>query len=117
MFILFYFPVYLFLNSLSFAFWNRGNLSLTILPTSVLRLSFIGDDGHSERLLTLSSKSECSAVVIDEIPADNSGRSFLVNSPDGRVAYFWCAEKSKLLGIEFISKVCITLPMMIAVIT
>ncbi|KAK9189468.1 hypothetical protein WN943_018065 [Citrus x changshan-huyou] len=82
----------------------RGNLSLTILPTSDLRLSFIGDDGHSERLLTLSSKSECSAVVIDEIPADNSGRSFLVKSPDGRVAYFWCAEKSKLLGIEFISK-------------
>ncbi|KAJ4720005.1 Flocculation protein [Melia azedarach] len=82
----------------------RGNLSLTILPTSDLRLSFIGDDGHTERLLTLSSKSECSAVVIDDILADNSGRSFLVKSPDGRAAYFWCSERSKLLGIELISK-------------
>lgn len=79
------------------------------MPTSDLRLSFIGDDGHTERLLTLSSKSECSAVVIDDILADNSGRSFLVKSPDGRAAYFWCSERSKLLGIELISKVCIRL--------
>ncbi|KAJ0046915.1 hypothetical protein Pint_06436 [Pistacia integerrima] len=82
----------------------RGNLSLTILPTSDLRLSFIGDDGHTERLFTLSSKSECSAVVIDEITADHSGRSFLIEIPDSRVSYFWCSEKSKLLGIELISK-------------
>ncbi|XP_044461765.1 uncharacterized protein LOC123193057 [Mangifera indica] len=82
----------------------RGNLSLAILPTSDLRLSFLGDDGHTERLFTLSSKSECSAVVIDEIPADHSGRSFRIESPDSRVSYFWCSEKSKLFGVELISK-------------
>ncbi|XP_044508510.1 uncharacterized protein LOC123227549 [Mangifera indica] len=82
----------------------RGNLNLTILPTSDLRLSFFGDDGHTERLFTLSSKSECSAVVIGEIPADHSGRSFLMEIPDSRISYFWCSEKSKLLGIELISK-------------
>lgn len=77
-----------------------------MLPTSDLRLSFFGDDGRTEKLSTLSSKSQCTAVVIKEIPADNSGRSFLVKLPNGREVYFWCAEKSKLLGIELLSKVC-----------
>ncbi|KAH7548198.1 hypothetical protein JRO89_XS14G0082300 [Xanthoceras sorbifolium] len=82
----------------------RGNLSLSVLPTSDLRLSFIGDDGHTERLFTFSSKFQCSAIVIEVIPTDNSGRSFLIKIPDDRVLYFWCSEKSKLLGIELISK-------------
>jgi hypothetical protein len=84
----------------------RGNLNLTILPTSDLRLSFIGDDGRTERLFTLGSKSQCAAVAVDEIPADNSGRSFLIKIPDGQVFYFWCSEKSRLLGIELLVKVC-----------
>ncbi|CAJ1970984.1 unnamed protein product [Sphenostylis stenocarpa] len=83
---------------------NRGNLTLVLLPSSDLRLSFIGDDGKTERLFTLTSKSQCSAVVIDEIPTDGSGRSFLVSSPDSRAFYFWCSEKSKLLGIELLRK-------------
>ncbi|GAV56795.1 hypothetical protein CFOL_v3_00337 [Cephalotus follicularis] len=83
---------------------TRGNLSLTLLPTSHLRLSFIGDDGRTERLFTFSSNFHCSAVAITEIPADTSGRSFLVKIPNGRVFYFWCSEKSKLLGIELLSK-------------
>ncbi|TYI78282.1 hypothetical protein E1A91_D06G200300v1 [Gossypium mustelinum] len=83
----------------------RGNLILTLLPTSDLRLSFVGDDGQTERLFTLSDKPQCAAVSIDEIPADNSGRSFLVKIPDGEVFYYWCSEKSKLLGIELLSKV------------
>jgi hypothetical protein len=66
----------------------RGNLNLTILPTSNLRLSFIGDDGRTERLFTLGSKSQCAAVAVDEIPVDNSGRSFLIKIPDGQVFYF-----------------------------
>ncbi|KAI9156735.1 hypothetical protein LWI28_011347 [Acer negundo] len=82
----------------------RGNLSLSVLPTSDLRLSFIGDDGQTERLFTFSSKIQCSAIVIEKIQADNSGRSFLVKIPDDRVLYFWCSEKAKLLGIELISK-------------
>ncbi|XP_022765045.1 uncharacterized protein LOC111310150 [Durio zibethinus] len=82
----------------------RGNLSLTLLPTSDLRLSFVGDDGLTERLFTLSSKPQCAAFSINEIPADNSGRSFLVKTPDGKVFYYWCSEMSKLLGIELLSK-------------
>ncbi|XP_061343503.1 uncharacterized protein LOC133289552 [Gastrolobium bilobum] len=82
----------------------RGNLTLVLLPSSDLRLSLIGDDGKTERLFTLTSKSQCSAVVVDEIPSDSSGRSFLVRTPDSRTFYFWCSEKSKLLGIELLAK-------------
>lgn len=74
------------------------------MPTSDLRLSFSGDDGRTERLFTLSSKSQCTSVAVDEIPADNSGRSFLLKIPDGQIFYFWCSEQSKLLGIELLAK-------------
>ncbi|KAG5239925.1 RNI superfamily protein [Salix suchowensis] len=82
----------------------RGDLNLTLLPTTGLRLSFIGDDGNTERLFTLSGKTQCAAVEVDEIPADSSGRSFNLKISDGRVFYFWCSEKSKLLGIELVAK-------------
>ncbi|KAE8732885.1 RNI-like superfamily protein [Hibiscus syriacus] len=82
----------------------RGNLSLTLLPTSDLRLSFVGDDGQTERLFTLSDKPQCAVVSINEIPADISGRSFLVKVPDDKAFYYWCSEKSKLLGVELLSK-------------
>ncbi|XVF83869.1 hypothetical protein PTKIN_Ptkin16aG0528000 [Pterospermum kingtungense] len=82
----------------------RGNLSLTLLPTSDLRLSFIGDDGQIERLFTFSGKQQCAAVSINEIPADYSGRSFVVMIPDGKAFNYWCSEKSKLLGVELLSK-------------
>ncbi|KAG7574282.1 hypothetical protein ISN44_As09g024800 [Arabidopsis suecica] len=71
-----------------------------VLPTSDLRLSFIGDNGHSEQLFTYTSKSQCSAVSIEEITADNSGRSFVIRIADGNAFYYWCSEKSKLLGTE-----------------
>ncbi|CAK7325812.1 unnamed protein product [Dovyalis caffra] len=83
---------------------KMGDLNLTLLPTSDLRLSFIGDDGNTERLFTLRSKTQCAAVEVDEIPADCSGRSFNLKISDGRVFYFWCSEKSKLLGIELLAK-------------
>ncbi|PON69072.1 flocculation protein [Parasponia andersonii] len=83
---------------------QRGNLNLTVLPTSDLCLSFVGDDGHTERLFIIGSKSQCSSVTIEEIAADNSGRSFLIKVPDGQTSYFWCSEKSKLLGIELLAK-------------
>ncbi|CAN0909644.1 hypothetical protein LINGRAHAP2_LOCUS25894 [Linum grandiflorum] len=82
----------------------RGNLSLSVLPTSDLRLTFIGDDGTTERLFTLSGKAHGSAVVVEEIPADSSGRSFQIKVAGGRVFNYWCCEKFKLLGIELISK-------------
>ncbi|XP_010517376.1 PREDICTED: uncharacterized protein LOC104792836 isoform X1 [Camelina sativa] len=78
----------------------RGNLSLMVLPTSDLRLSFIGDNGHSEQIFTYTSKSQCSAVSIEEITADSSGRSFVIRIADGNAFYYWCSEKSKLLGTE-----------------
>lgn len=100
-------PFYVSFHYLTFCsfFINRGNLNLTLLPTSEMRIAFIGDDGYTERLSTLSSISQCSAVAIEEIPADNSGRSFLIKIPDCEVLYFWCSEKSKLLGIELLAKV------------
>lgn len=82
----------------------RGSLTLVLLPSSDLRLSFIGDDGKTERLFTLTSKLQCSAVVVDGIPTDSSGRSFVIRSPDSRTFFYWCSEKSKLLGIELLEK-------------
>ncbi|RYR46242.1 hypothetical protein Ahy_A07g031985 isoform C [Arachis hypogaea] len=82
----------------------RGNLTLVLLPSSDLRLSFIGDDGKVERIFTFSNELHCSAVLVDEISSDPSGRSFIVRTPDGRTFYFWCSEKSKLLGVELLGK-------------
>ncbi|KAE8654480.1 RNI-like superfamily protein [Hibiscus syriacus] len=82
----------------------RGNLSLALLPSLDLLLSFVGDDGQTERLFTLSDKHQCPAISINEIPADSSGRSFLVKVPDGKGFYYWCSEKSKLLRYELVSK-------------
>lgn len=82
-------------------------MNLTVLPTSDLRLSFTGDDALTERLFTIN-KYQCASVEVDEILADNSGRSFHIKIPDGQVFYFWCSEKSKLLGVELLSKVCRT---------
>ncbi|KAL1308061.1 hypothetical protein HN51_050004 [Arachis hypogaea] len=82
----------------------RGNLTLVLLPSSDLRLSFIGDDGKVERIFTFSNELHCSAVLVDEISSDPSGRSFIVRTPDSRTFYFWCSEKSKLLGVELLGK-------------
>ncbi|KAK6135910.1 hypothetical protein DH2020_030397 [Rehmannia glutinosa] len=73
-------------------------------PTSEMRISFIGDDGSMERLATLSSADQCAAIEIEEISADNSGRSFFIKTTDSGVYYFWCSEKSKLLGSELLKK-------------
>ncbi|KAL5991555.1 hypothetical protein ACLOJK_012464 [Asimina triloba] len=81
-----------------------GHLNLTLLPSSDLQLSFTGDDGCSERLAILAVSSESSAVEIEKIAADASGRSFLVKLQGGHVSYFWCSEKSKLVGVELLSK-------------
>ncbi|XXG66389.1 hypothetical protein AAC387_Pa05g3879 [Persea americana] len=83
---------------------TRGNLNLTLLPSSNLRISFIGDDCCTEKLSVLGSDSESSTVTIEDISADCSGRSFLMRFPGGRISYFWCSEKSRLLGAELLTK-------------
>lgn len=83
----------------------RGHLSLTLLPSSDLRLSFVGDDGIVERLAVLSSGNENSSVVIEAISSDTSGRSFLLRLPGGKLSYFWQSEKSKSVGDELLSKI------------
>ncbi|KAL5721171.1 hypothetical protein ACHQM5_013764 [Ranunculus cassubicifolius] len=81
----------------------RGMLNLTLLPSSNLRISFTGDDGCSERLATLSGNCKNSAATVDDIPADTSGRSFVLKLPTNQM-YFWCSEKSKHLGNELLAK-------------
>ncbi|ONK62079.1 uncharacterized protein A4U43_C07F140 [Asparagus officinalis] len=83
---------------------TRGHLNLTLLPTSSMRLSFTGDDGCTERLAVLNNNFDISEVVIEEITADSSGRSFLLKLPGSKVLFFWCSEKSKLHGAELLAK-------------
>lgn len=83
----------------------RGNLNLTLLPTSDLRLSFAGDDGQMELIVTLSNSDGFLCGTIEEISEDTSGRSFVIKISDGRAFFFWCSEKSKLLGGELLGKV------------
>ena len=85
----------------------RGKLDLGLLPSSSMCLTFVGDDGYSEQLAPLSNSFECLEAVIEEISADNSGRSFLVRISESKVFYYWCAEKSKEHGMELLSKVCL----------
>ncbi|XP_008441436.1 uncharacterized protein LOC103485553 isoform X2 [Cucumis melo] len=82
---------------------SRGNLNLMVVPSSDFRLSFIGDNGQVKRLFTLSSRSSSASITIEEIASDNSGRSFVIKANDQNI-YFWCSEKSKLLGTELLVK-------------
>lgn len=79
-----------------------------VVPSSDFRLSFIGDNGQVERLFTLSNRSSSASITIDEIASDNSGRSFVIKANDQNI-YFWCSEKSKLLGTELLGKVFVLL--------
>ncbi|KAJ0984079.1 hypothetical protein J5N97_002435 [Dioscorea zingiberensis] len=82
----------------------RGHLNLTLLPSSNMCISFFGDDGSIKKLAVVSSISESPAVAIEEISADSSGRSFLVNLPGSGPLYFWCSEKSKSEGMRLLTK-------------
>ncbi|KAL6880429.1 hypothetical protein ACP4OV_011994 [Aristida adscensionis] len=82
----------------------RGKLNLGLLPSSSMHLTFAGDDGFSEQIALLDNGFEFSEVVIEEISADNSGRSFLIRVSESKVFYYWCAEKSKEHGMELLSK-------------
>ncbi|KAF3775930.1 hypothetical protein EJ110_NYTH49459 [Nymphaea thermarum] len=83
---------------------TRGRLKLTLLPSSDFRISFVGDDGCEERLALFSSYDESFKITIDLIPADASGRSFLVQVPNKAVLYYWVSEKSMTVGTELLEK-------------
>jgi len=55
------------------------------------------------------ARFEFSEVVVEEISADNSGRSFLIRISESKVLYYWCAEKSKEHGMELLTKVCLNI--------
>ncbi|ONM09393.1 putative calcium-binding protein CML27 [Zea mays] len=74
---------------------QKGKLNLVLLPSSSMRLTFVCDDGYPEQLALLSNDFEFSEVMIEEISADNSRRSFLIRISESKVFYYWCAEKSK----------------------
>ncbi|KAK8952154.1 hypothetical protein KSP39_PZI004178 [Platanthera zijinensis] len=82
----------------------RGFLSLTLLPSSHMRISFTGDDGFIEKLAVVGNDLESASVIIEGISADTSGRSFLLKFSDSRILFFWCSEKSKGDGMELIVK-------------
>ncbi|KAD2805164.1 hypothetical protein E3N88_38541 [Mikania micrantha] len=48
--------------------------------------------------------SDCSSVMIEGIPTDSSGRSFAVRIPNKDPFYFWCSEKSRILGNGLLEK-------------
>ncbi|KAL2937379.1 Cytochrome P450 27C1 [Bienertia sinuspersici] len=51
-----------------------------------------------------SDASLCYAVIVEEIHADQSGCSFFIKLLDGETFYFWCYEKSKLVGSDLLLK-------------
>lgn len=79
-------------------------MNLTLLPSSKMRISFIGDDGCVERLAVVSNDSDSSDVAIEDISADRSSRSFLVKLPASQILYYWCSEKSEIYGKELLAK-------------
>ncbi|MQL77102.1 hypothetical protein Taro_009501 [Colocasia esculenta] len=83
---------------------TKGYLQLTLLPSSDMRLSFCGDDGVNEKLGVVGHFAENSEVMIEEISADSAGRTFLLRFSENHASYFWCAEKSRLVGSELLSK-------------
>ncbi|KAL0919686.1 hypothetical protein M5K25_011799 [Dendrobium thyrsiflorum] len=83
---------------------RRGFLSLTLLPSSHMRISFTGDDSCIERLALVSNDPESPSVILENISADTSGRSFLLKFPDSQILYFWCSEKSKDDGLGLLAK-------------
>ncbi|XP_078180652.1 flocculation protein isoform X2 [Carex rostrata] len=83
----------------------RGQLNLNMAPASRLQISFVGDDGRTEQLCSIScNSSEVDSIIIEEIVADTSGRSFLVKVSESQVFYYWLSEKSLSHGLHLLGK-------------
>ncbi|KAJ4786710.1 flocculation protein [Rhynchospora pubera] len=84
---------------------SRGRLNLNMAPSSWLQISFVGDDSGTEQLYSISCNScEVDRVIIEQIAADTSGRSFLVKLSDSQVFYYWLSEKSLSHGLHLLDK-------------
>ncbi|MCO5591815.1 hypothetical protein L7F22_045807 [Adiantum nelumboides] len=82
---------------------SRGYLSLSLLPCSEMRLSFIADDGEIERIAAVKSIVEDTHVTLEMLDADLSGRSFLLKTSSGK-HFFWQSERSMAVGRELVTK-------------
>ncbi|KAJ1688594.1 hypothetical protein LUZ63_012749 [Rhynchospora breviuscula] len=84
---------------------SRGRLNLNMAPSSWLQISFVGDDSGTEQLYSISCNScEVDRVIIEQIAADASGRSFLVKLSESQVFYYWLSEKSLPHGLHLLDK-------------
>jgi hypothetical protein len=86
---------------------NRGYLSLRMLLSSEMRLSFVTDAGITEWIPARSSELETSGVILEYLATDPSGRSFVLKSPGDKLSFFWQSESSKAVGDEKVCKVMI----------
>ncbi|KAH9547429.1 hypothetical protein CY35_11G034000 [Sphagnum magellanicum] len=83
---------------------TRGYLSLRMLLSSDMQLTFVTDAGITERIPVLSSGLETSGVILEHLAADLSGRSFVLKSPGHKLSFFWQSEISKAVGDEMVCK-------------
>eukprot|EP00249_Psilotum_nudum_P023974 c29045_g1_i1 orf=372-3281(+) len=83
---------------------TRGYLSLIMLPSSEMRLSFIGDNGAVERVAVVRPGSDIPPVRLILLPPDTSGRTFVIKIHGGGQAFFWQSEKFKDVGTQLLSK-------------
>ncbi|KAJ3683937.1 hypothetical protein LUZ61_013101 [Rhynchospora tenuis] len=84
---------------------SRGRLNLNMAPSSWLQISFVGDDSGTEQLHSISCNCcEDDRVIIEQIAADASGRSFLVKLSESQVFYYWLSEKSLSHGLRLLDK-------------
>ncbi len=86
---------------------SRGYLSLRMLLSSEMRLSFVTDAGIAERIPARSSELETSGVILEYLATDPSGRSFVLKSSGHKLSFFWQSESSKAVGDEMVCKVII----------
>jgi hypothetical protein len=83
---------------------TRGYLSLRMLLSSEMRLSFVTDAGITEWIPARSSELETSGVILEYLATDPSGRSFVLKSPGHKLSFFWQSESSKAVGDEMVCK-------------
>ncbi|KAH7387092.1 hypothetical protein KP509_16G004600 [Ceratopteris richardii] len=82
---------------------SRGYLSLSMLPSSEMRLSFVGDDDEIERIAAVKSTEDESQVHLEILNSDPSGRSFVLKVRDGK-HFFWQSERCMSEGKRLVSE-------------